>query len=297
MYRYFTEGVLWGRFREFIALGTDRFSFLEKILKDTELEYKVAAIAGNRHFFISPPRRDDVLPRRQPVILSAHYDRASGSPGANDNSAGVFLLIETAMRLRSEKENNWIIILTDKEELEEGESILKQGSYTLAEGFKTSRMQNARIFSFDACGTGDTLIISTTAEHLLTGESPGMTKLKAQVMELQKTALETVRELRMEKVLLMPTPFSDDAGFLRAGMAAQTITMLPREEAARLISALRKKPSIAGDLVSRKNEKIRLQPFYPETWRCMNTPSDSHLRLTPKNYPGVIRFARGLCGI
>jgi hypothetical protein len=293
----FTEGVLWGRFREFIALGVDRFSLLEKILKDTALEYKIAAIAGNRHFFISPPRRDDVLTRQQPVILAAHYDRASGSPGANDNSAGVFLLIETAMRLRPKKENNWIIILTDKEELKEGETILKQGAYTLAEGFKTSGMQNARIFSFDACGTGDTLVISTTAEHLLTGESAGMTKLKASVRELRKAALETAWDLRMEKALLMPTPFSDDAGFLRAGMAAQTITMLPREEAARLIAALRKNPSIAGDLVSRKGEKTRSQLFYPETWRCMNGPSDSHLRLTPKNYPGVIRFAQGLCEI
>jgi hypothetical protein len=31
---------------------------------------------------------------------------------------------------------------------------------------------------------------------------------------------------------LPPTPFSDDAGFLRAGLAAQTITVLPAKEAA-----------------------------------------------------------------
>ena len=294
MHESFLKGIPWRRFREFISLTADRFLILKELLDEAALNYSVLDIAGNRHFYISPQFPEEEYLRRPPAMLLAHYDRAGGSPGANDNSAGVFMLLETAIKLRDEGKKNWIIIFTDKEELIPGESIQTQGAYTLAAGFKNLRMENAKIFSFDACGTGDTLIVSTTIEHLLKKEGGGE-KLQKSLMELRNFALDTARDLMMVKVLLAPTPFSDDLGFFRAGLAAQTITMLPSAECIRLVSELRKNPELADTLIRAELRENSRPKSIPETWRSLNTPADSHLRLTPGNFRTVVRFAGALC--
>ena len=292
MHDSYLRGIPWQYFMEFISPDADRFSLLKKILSLAELEHRILDIAGNRHFLIAPgllPGRE-TLPLGNRTLLVAHYDRAQGSPGANDNSAGVFLLAETAMKLKKSGADNWIVIFTDKEELKTGESLLAQGSYSLALALKSQEAGKLRIFCFDACGAGDTLIISTTAEYLLKGEAGGE-KLQKSVMELRQSALNTARDLGMAKALLAPTPFSDDAGFFRAGLAAQTITMLPSGECIQLVAELRKNPGLADSLISaRKNSA-----FIPETWRSLNSPGDSYLRLTPKHFRTVVRFAEALC--
>jgi hypothetical protein len=289
-------GMPWKHFRAFLDLEADRFAVLNGLLREAGLEYKAVTIAGNRHFFITPPPPEEDFLRQRLTVLTAHYDRTPGSPGANDNSAAVFLLTETAVKLRQKKANNWLIIFTDKEELGPGESIENQGSYTLASAFKDAGMDAARIFNFDTCGRGDTLIISTTADYLLKGETgTGSEKIRSSVQELREAALATARNLNMVKVLLAPTPFSDDAGFFRAGLAAQTITMLPSEESSALISVLRKNPRFADALVSREVRETQNRRLIPETWRSLNSPSDSRLRLTPENFRLVTRFAEALC--
>ena len=290
----YLRGIPWHRFKEFISPQADRFAVLKECLEEAALNYNVLEIAGNRHFIAASPQPENKLLHRTPSILVAHYDRAEGSPGANDNSAGVFLLLETAVKLKNSDAKNWVVIFTDKEELKSGESISAQGAYTLALGFKNLKMEKSKIFCFDACGAGDTLVISTTADYLLKKDGGGE-KLQKAVMELQKLALGTARNLGMKKVLLAPTPFSDDAGFLRAGLAAQTITMLPSSECIQLVAALRKNPDLAGALINaelRKNNRVK---SIPETWRSLNSPSDSYLRLTPEHFRTVIRFAEALC--
>jgi hypothetical protein len=98
----------------------------------------------------------------------------------------------------------------------------------------------------------------------------------------------------MDKVLLLPTPFSDDAGFLRAGIPAQTITVLPGTEAGPFISFLRKKPGIAQALINREVQKNYDPRVIPETWRRLNGPGDSRLRLTPEHFFRVVQFACAL---
>ena len=106
----------------------------------------------------------------------------------------------------------------------------------------------------------------------------------------------------MEKVLLVPTHFSDDAGFLLAGLAAQTITVLPSEEAADLASLLRTKPEFIDALISREalfatqaNPQTGTKLRIPETWRSLNGPEDGPQRLTPRHYKRVVTFACELC--
>ncbi|MCL2127082.1 MAG: hypothetical protein FWH38_02410, partial [Treponema sp.] len=113
---------------------------------------------------------------------------------------------------------------------------------------------------------------------------------------LQGKALAAARQLRLGKVLSAPTPFSDDAGFLRGGIPAQTVTMLPTEEAAPFASLLRNRPGFADLLISGSVNKTADRHLVPETWRCLNGPSDSHLRLTPEHYRGIVRFMVELCG-
>ena len=267
---------------------------LGELVKEAALPCSVTEIAGNRHLVIAPEPPEEEYLRRPPVILVAHYDRAQGSPGANDNSAAVFILLETAVKLKKENEKNWMVIFTDKEELKTGESIQDQGAYTLAAGLKNTKLEKAKIFCFDACGAGDTLLISTTIEYLLKKESGGE-KIRDSLMELRNAALGTARSLGMAKVLLAPVPFSDDAGFFRAGLAAQNISTLPSAECMQYVSELRKNQEFAEALINAgQKQKGRLRSI-PETWRYLNTPGDSYPRLTPQHYRTWIRFAEGLC--
>ncbi|GHU03972.1 hypothetical protein FACS1894147_08580 [Spirochaetia bacterium] len=287
----------WTHFDDFISGGADRQALLEQLLTEADLPYSIVNLEGNRHIFVCP-KQDFSLPEAPArVILTAHYDRTDGSPGANDNSASVFLLLETALKLRKLRLENWLFIFTDKEELHCGESLTRQGSYRLALALKQAGLSRAKIFSFDACGSGDTLIISTAADHLLKNENgPGVMQAKRRIQKLRDTALDTARNLGMDKVLLLPTPFSDDAGFLRGGLAAQTITVLPEEEASSFAQVIRKNPAIAGALVNRDQLEESALRLIPATWQSLNSPEDSSGRLTPKNYNRIIRFAAALCG-
>jgi hypothetical protein len=199
------------------------------------------------------------------------------------------------MKMRERNVRDWFIIFTDKEELSHGEGIQDQGSYMLAMNLRETGLRQGRFFIFDACGTGDTLIISTMADHLMKNETgSGSLRTRHEVKALRDRALECARNLAMDRVLLVPTPFSDDAGFLRAGLAAQTITVLPGTEASSLASLLRTKPELTDALVSRDAQDARL--LLPATWLRLNGPGDTPGRLTPQHFKRVVKFAYELCG-
>ena len=288
------------RFFDFIAPDADRFGVLSEHTERLGLNAVVISIEGNRHFFIFPKNRNlkphagGSFPFRgqSPVVLTAHYDRVPGSPGANDNSAAVFHLLKAALTLNRQQIDKWIIIFTDKEELQSGEGIGEQGSFSLAEKLRLWGLTRARIFNFDACGTGDTFVFSATAGFLLNkNRKPGYRRASQTINLLRETALGAARRLRFSKVLYVPTPFSDDAGFLKGGIPAQTITMLPAGEAGPYATMLRVSPELADMIIAGSaNRKL-----IPETWRCLNGPEDTYLRLTPEHYEDIVRFAVELC--
>jgi hypothetical protein len=286
---------------EFIMPKADRYLILRDILEELGFDWLTINLDGNRHFFVLPPGQNPLLEERSAfmprTVLAAHYDRVEGSPGANDNSAAVFELLDTALKLREKKLQDYLIIFTDKEELRQGEGLRNQGTFSLGKFLRHRGMGTLQVFIFDACGTGDNLIISTMADHLLRDDKrPGTERARQLAHFLRRRALETARMLNMEKVLLVPTPFSDDAGFLRAGIIAQTITMLPSAEAAPFASLIRKRPGFSGALISRELQKGQDTRLIPETWRNLNGPADSHLRLTPEHFKKIVRFALALCG-
>jgi hypothetical protein len=275
----------YNRFREFISPEADRFALLCSILDQCSLPRQVLEIAGKRHITVVPKNgRNDCG-----LIFTAHYDRTPDSSGANDNGAAVFQLIETALRITPH--DAVLFIFTDGEELSKGESLRHQGAYSLGLHLKKNGMGNSRIFTFDACGTGDTLIISTAADQLLKNEpGAGADAMRRKVQVLRQAALDAARKARLENVLLLPTPFSEDAGFLLSGMTAQTITVLPQNEAA-VCSSLVRNGKAAALLSTAVNVDRRL---IPETWKSLNGPGDSPLRLTPEHWKKVSAFANAL---
>jgi hypothetical protein len=307
----------WGFFNDFIE-STDRFAALDGILNQLALPFSVVRMTGGKkpaaHFFIAGARQGgagaDGTPAetRQPegaktggrdsrqTVLVAHYDSVEDSPGANDNAAAVFMLLETALKLRAAAAANWLIILTDKEELDSGESLRLQGSFQLARFFREQTDAPRRFFIFDTCGTGNTLIISTTAGHLLKqeGGSGQLPAIRKNLEDLRKTAIETAKETMLD-FLLLPTPFSDDAGFLRAGLAAQLITVLPAAEASEFAYLAKKDPRYINALVNMNLKKNRDLSRFPETWRVVNTPHDHISRLTPEHFSDTVKFAAALC--
>ena len=289
----------YNRYFDFIADNADRYAILLEHISALRLNSAVISVEGNRHIFIFPPGQKSlrsaggIFPFKDsdPFLLTAHYDRVAGSPGANDNSIAIFHLLKAAAVLSTEGIEKWIIIFTDKEELSPGESLEDQGSFSLAKKIKSWGLGKAKIYNFDACGTGDTFILSTTTDHILkSSDRPNIRDVRKAINHLRDHALETADHLRMDKVLLAPTPFSDDVGFLRAGLASQTITMLPAEEANKYEALLRVRPEIADLIISGKIKAPEEHHRLPETWRYLNNANDSHLRLTPQFYDQIIRF-------
>ena len=293
------------RFSYFIAMKVDRCKALLTTIEKLNLNSTVISVSGNKHIFIFPPGQKTLrsaggtfpFSNMSPFLLTAHYDRVENSPGANDNSIAVFHLLKAATILIKRGIGNWIILFTDKEELKAGESFEAQGSFSMAQKLKTWGLEKARIFNFDACGSGETFIISTITDSILkTNNNPNLARVKNDIQQLRNHALKTVDALRLDKVLLAPTPFSDDVGFLRAGFAAQTITLLPASEAAQFEEALRKNPDFANLLISGKIKTSPEKRNLPSTWKNLNNEGDTVSRLTPQFFDQLVRFAVELCG-
>lgn len=290
------------KYFDFIAPGADRYSILTERIDTLGLSSTVISIAGNRHVFIFPPGQKSlreakgVFPfkGKNPFLLSAHYDRVEGSPGANDNSIAVFHLLKAAAILAREKIDDWIIVFTDKEEITEGESFQDQGSYSMAEKLKSWGLEKANIFNFDACGTGSVFVFSCTGDLILKdSERENIQKVHKRISLLRDHALKKAYMIRLDKVLLLPTPFSDDAGFLRAGLAAQTITMLPAEEAAAYEALIKSRSDFANLLISGQLKEERA--LLPQTWLNLNNNSDTADKLTPQYFAKVVEFMVELC--
>ena len=299
-----TKNSPYDRYSYFIASKVDRYKTLLQTVEKLGLNSMVVNIEGNRHFFIFPQGKKIPLPAgsalpfagESPYMFTAHYDRVEGSPGANDNSIAVFHLLNAANILSQRGKNQWIILFTDKEEIKPGESFEKQGSYTLGLKLKTWGLDKVKIYNFDSCGTGDTFVFSTITDLILVNrDNPNIGKIKETIRQLRNYALETAHHLRLDKVLLAPIPFCDDMGFLRAGFASQTITMLPAAEASQYEEVLRKYPEFTKLLISGEIKTSPERRRLPTTWRNLNTPADTPARLTPQHFDDVVNFIVGLC--
>ena len=266
-------------FKAFLKKDLNRCDFISQWLSAHNVPHSIVNLAQKKHIIIKYPAQfyDKNFKMK---TLTAHYDRAPDTQGANDNSASCFILMNFAKKLCSyTRPHNIKIIFTDGEEA--GAAGLKeQGAYTLGTGLKKLKMDGDDIFVFDMCGRGDTLILSRSG---IFGRDKAKTK---RLDELHKRAGLIAQRACPNNWLSMLTAYSDNAGFIAAGLFAQVITVLPRKEAETLLHCLPKE-KLTGqnktamgeltDMVIKNQKPPQGSPFekiIPFTWQLMHTADD-----------------------
>lgn len=289
----FLDKAPWRRFSEFLGSPNGRCSVLNEILTELQFHFSVVDMGGSRHFFVSSTGKE--RPRR---VLVAHYDSVTGSDGANDNASSVFVLICAAQILAQKTNIPWMMIFTDNEELAGNKGIRAQGSYLLGKALKNTDLACASFFVFDSCGRGDTLIISTSADLLIKNETGGgIAHTQKDLKNLRDTAMNAAGHSVLKNYMLLPTPFSDDVGFLQAGLTAQMLTMLPADEAAAFAQLSRANPKYIQALINRDLQEELDMNALPSTWQFLNGPDDTEDNLTPEYFPGIIKYAVQLAAV
>ncbi len=295
-----------GLFKAFCAAETNRRRFLEALLKARGIPFSMVRLASREHIIVRF-EGDAYNPFFRMKTLVAHYDRSENnyglpsSPGANDNSAACFQLVSLAERILEKKDHNVLIVFSEGEEAGKN-GVRFQGAYALALGLKKLKKLHfveSDIFVFDACGRGDTLILSSSSIDT-TQESHHAKKDASFVQkreELYKRARALAQKSCQNSFLTLPTPYSDNAGFFAAGIPAQLITVLPHEEAAKLMeeTAVLGHEKLLRVLASYKRaEKSESAAAIPQTWKDMHTKRDAPSTLTPEAFALMERFLDAL---
>lgn len=242
-------------FKQFIALDCDRKEFIQNYLNSNGLDAPVIQLEGKNHIYVKFPQTQyNPMFRIKTVI--AHYDRVPGSPGANDNSAAVFCMLEWAVRLsKMNSFHNIRLIFTDGEELG-SEGVAFQGAFPLAALFRKLGIADD-VYVFDCMGRGDVPVLTETS--IPKGASKKFVK---QFSDLEARAQKMLVEAGGGKWFSLPGNYSDNASFIANGIPAVAITMLPSVE----ISCA----AMSMDL--------------PETWQLFHTPQDNFESLTPVSF-------------
>lgn len=270
-------------FLAFTAKDCNRFKFINDFLKENDLEETTLSASDARHIYVSFPDSAYNAMFKQKLIL-AHYDRAGGSYGANDNSSSVFALLHFAVRLKCRKNfHNIRIIFTDKEEGEGTESVCNQGSFLVAEAIKRIFPSGGiEVYVFDSTGRGSTAVIGAF-------DFPEKVdvRMKSEYETLKNKCISLVKSVT-GKYMELPVGFSDNASFMAHGIPSVLITMLPDKEVHEYLRALQKVPPLR-DFVMNHNvasgyTKESLSALLPETWKFFHTDSDSPSSLEKRSF-------------
>ena len=274
-------------FEAFLESGIDRCAFISAWLRAKDIPHSIVELSQKRHIVV---RFDSSAydPFFRMKTLVAHYDRVADSVGANDNSAACFQLMLFAEQLSRGKPasslvHNIRIFFTDGEEAAGTYGIAGQGSFALGSGMRKLRITEDDVYVFDACGRGDTLILSTAGLTSATtrGIPPRPPRFTARIESLHERSCALAREAAPENWVRLPTPYSDNAGFIASGIAAQVFTVLPHEEAGKLLFALGGNEVPPEKIIAAIEEnrtlpdESPLKPIIPETWRFMHTKADT----------------------
>lgn len=226
-------------FRDFLAPAADRGSCITEQLSAQHIPYHIVTLQNKKHIVLTYGASAYDSRFRMKTII-AHYDRAFGSPGANDNSASCAQLLAFAKTLLHRPGvHNIRIIFTDGEEAG-AQGIEHQGAYRLGQGLRALAMQHADIFVFDMCGRGDTLILSESGMY---GRDNRKT---AALIAFHQRCCAYADSACRGQWLSLPTAYSDNAGLISAGLTAQVITILPRQEAVLLAQHIQGRDTYAA---------------------------------------------------
>jgi hypothetical protein len=269
-------------FSEYIAPDCNRSAFIQSYLSERGVSSVELPVDGKKHIYVKFPSRH-YNPQFKIKTVIAHYDRAEGSPGANDNSAADFCLMNWAVRLQQRPNfHNVRLFFTDGEELG-ANGISDQGAYSLALLFKRLGITNDDVYVFDCVGRGLIPVLGKTTEMF---NAPFQFRKK--FASLEERTEELLRNAGTGRWLTLPLPYSDNAGFIACGIPAVAITMLPEDDANKYLSALIKEKFLERFVMNHKirseKDEDRLRGLMPYTWRLFHTPSDNEENLTPESF-------------
>lgn len=319
------------KFTQFTLPDCDRRAFIRQYLAENGIQTTEIPIAGKKHIFVNQSASAySPLFRLKTVI--AHYDRASGTPGANDNSSSVFALMDFAIRLKNYKGiHNIRIFFTDGEELDENPEISssgeespgckvngqsnkqtknqsgsqifsRMGAFGLAALFKKAGITNDDVYVFDCTGRGTIPILGETILP------PGVpAKFYAQYKALEDRAKGIIRSAS-HYFMTLPVPCSDNAGFLVCRIPTVIITMLPDEEATSYARNLLLNKELKDFVTHRKTStsskngsgktfsqtEAQLKDLLPQTWKLFHTQNDSLQSLTFQSFAITARILDNL---
>lgn len=247
-------------FKNFISGECNRKEFIRNFLQGYGIECPVISIEGKNHIYVKFPQVQ-YNPAFKIKTVVAHYDRVPQSPGANDNSAAVFCLLQWAVKLFNQKSfHNVRLIFTDGEEMTEN-GVESQGAFAIASLFNKLEI-NDDVFVFDCMGRGDVPVLAETVLPKKAG-----TSFLKKFNLLEKRAQNLIKTAGDGKWFCLPCNYSDNAGFIANGIPAVAITLLPSNEVSQVL-----------------NKKI------PQTWQLLHTPSDNLESLWPSSFSLTLRI-------
>ncbi len=255
-------------FESFLHERADRFGLLMHALSSADIAHQSFEGAAGA-FIIAHPKANKTDPLYRAKVFTAHYDRVPGTPGALDNSAACLQLVRYLAEGRGSL--NTTVVFTDREELS-GRDATEQGSFALGKAFASLGLGLPLVFTFDVTGRGDALVLSQAAQALRS-EGAAMARLAA---ELDTVVIEASRSLAGRMPLYRAlVPFGEDLGFLRAGVPALALTVLPRAEAEELAG-----PDGLPPWASPLHPKHKK----PDTWRFLHGADDLPGLYTPSAF-------------
>lgn len=279
-------------YNEFLKPDCDRKNFIQNWLLNYGIKSSVLVIDGKNHIYVDFGI-NGYDSRYRIKNLVAHYDRVFGVAGANDNSSGVFALLNAAKKL-SEMNciHNTRIFFTDGEE-EGRKGVVSQGAYSLGKKLIELNPDEGDFYVFDCVGRGKIPVICELELP------PNIDKnFSRKYLNLVNQTKNLISKYSTYNNLVLPASYSDNAGLVVNGIPAVAITMLPEDELLTYMNNLRKVPGLKELVMHRKLEDIPLKttPEYvlresvPLTWRYIHTEFDKITTLTPISFDIITRL-------
>jgi len=274
-------------FSEYLELKGNRADFIQSWLLKQRVSSDKIVIGDKSHVLVQFASAA-YNPQYRIKTVIAHHDRAGEGPGANDNSAACFQLMQWAVSLSKYIGfHNVRIIFTDGEESGEKSGVADQGAYSIASAFRRIGLSNDDVYVFDACGRGNIPVLAKTA---FPSVSP---KLNRQFYNLFSRTQDILRKTCPGRWMSLPVPYSDNASFLAQGIPAVAVTMLPAQEASVYAQTLFANSELER-LVMNSPGNAGLEDYLPYTWRLFHTQNDCKESLTSESFAIMEKILRTL---
>ena len=266
-------------FDNFIAPNADRRAVICDYLASRGVKTSVISLDGKNHIFVRFPQ-SAYSPLFKLKTVLCHYDRVEGSPGANDNSAACFQIMDWAVRLsRYSGVHNVRIFFTDGEEIAGHSSVKDQGAFALASLYRRLGITRDDVYVFDSCGRGDIAVISD--KNMQITMKGALSRLYGDLCSRTENMLRTACPNRW---FSLPMPYSDNAGFLACGIPAVVITVLPANEVEQFARNLLENKNLKQSVLNPSERDSSYKEKLPLTWQMFHTAADTKENLTEESF-------------